>query len=137
MVAIAQKTLSFEEFLNWDDKSGRSFELVNGVAMPLSEPTAKHEDVVDGLYRLLVDHCQSLNLPYLPRQSKQVRLNSHLAPFSRTGKMPVPQEINFLVEHASCLFIKGLLRMLQYLRLNAPPGESESSRKADIVVFVK
>ncbi|MCC3507366.1 MULTISPECIES: Uma2 family endonuclease [unclassified Microcoleus] len=94
MVAIAQKTLSFEEFLNWDDKSGRSFELVNGVAMPLSEPTAKHEDVVDGLCRLLVDHCQSLNLPYIPRQSKQVRLN-------------------------------------------AAPGESESSRKADILVFAK
>ena len=94
MVAIAQKTLSFQEFLNWDDDSGRSFELVNGVAMPLSEPTAKHEDVVDGLCRLLVDHCQSLNLPYVPRQSKQVRLN-------------------------------------------APPGESESSRKADIVVFAK
>ena len=94
MVAIAQKTLSFEEFLNWDDDSGRSFELVNGVAMPLSEPTAKHEDVVDGLCCLLVDHCQSLNLPYVPRQSKQVRLN-------------------------------------------AIPGESESSRKADIVVFAK
>jgi Uma2 family endonuclease len=94
MVAIAQKTLSFEEFLNWDDDSGRSFELVNGVAMPLSETTAKHEDVVDGLCRLLVDHCQSLNLPYVPRQSKQVRLN-------------------------------------------AAPGESESSRKADIVVFAK
>ena len=94
MIAIAQKTLSFEEFLNWDDDSGRSFELVNGVAMPLSEPTAKHEDVLDGLCRLLVDHCQSLNLPYVPRQSKQVRLN-------------------------------------------AGPGESESSRKADIVVFAK
>ena len=94
MVAIAQKTLSFEEFLNRDDDSGRSFELVNGVAMPLSEATAKHEDVVDGLCRILVDHCQSLNLPYVPRQSKQVRLN-------------------------------------------AAPGESESSRKADIVVFAK
>lgn len=94
MIAIAQKTLDFEEFLNWDDGSGRSFELINGVAMPLSEPTAKHEDVVDGLCRLLVEHCQSLNLPYVPRQSKQVRLN-------------------------------------------AAPGESESSRKADIVVFAK
>ncbi|WP_366665003.1 hypothetical protein [Microcoleus sp. bin48.metabat.b7b8b9.023] len=72
MIAIAQKTLSFEEFLNWDDGSGRSFELVNGVAMPLSEPTAKHEDVVDGLCRLLVEHCQSLNLPYVPRQNKGV-----------------------------------------------------------------
>ena len=94
MVAIVQKTLTFEEFLNWDDGSGRSFELVNGIAMPLSEPTAKHEDVVNGLCRLLVDHCQLLNLQYVPRQSKQVRLNS-------------------------------------------APGEIESSRKADIVVFVK
>ena len=30
---------------------------------------------------------------------------SHLAPFSRTGKMPVPQRGNFLVEQASCLFL--------------------------------
>lgn len=94
MVAIVQKKLTFEEFLTWDDGSGRAFELVNGVAMPLSEPTAKHEDVVDGLCRLLIDHCQSLNLSYVPRQSKQVRLNS-------------------------------------------APGENESSRKADIVVFAK
>ena len=62
--------------------------------MPLSEPTAKHEDVVEGLCRLLSDHCQSLTLPYIPRQSKQVRLNS-------------------------------------------APGQNESSRKADIVVFAK
>ncbi len=94
MVAIVQKKLTFEEFLNWDDGSSRSFELVNGVAMPLREPTAKHEDVVDGLCRLLIDHCQSLNLLYVPRQSKQVRLNP-------------------------------------------APGENESSRKADIVVFAK
>jgi hypothetical protein len=31
----------------------------------------------------------------------------YLAPLSATGKMPVPQKINFLVEQASCLFIKG------------------------------
>lgn len=94
MIAIAQKPLTFEEFLDWDDDSGRSFELVRGVAMPLSEPTARHEDVVDGLCRLLVDHCKDLELPYVPRQGKQVRLNS-------------------------------------------APGENESSRKADIVVFAK
>lgn len=94
MVRIAQKPLTFEEFLNWDNGSGRSFELVQGVAVPLSEPTAKHEDVVDGLCRLLVNHCQTLDLPYVPRQSKQFRLNT-------------------------------------------APGENESSRKADIVVFAK
>ena len=94
MIAIAQKPLTFEEFLDWDDGSGRSFELVRGVAMPLSESTARHEDFVDGLCRLLVDHCKDLQLPYVPRQGKQVRLNS-------------------------------------------APGENESSRKADIVVFAK
>ncbi|NEP62234.1 MAG: Uma2 family endonuclease [Symploca sp. SIO2G7] len=94
MVAIVQKPLTFEDFLNWDDCSGRSFELFQGVAMPLSEPTAKHEDVVDGLCRLLNNHCQDLNLPYIPRQNKQIRLNN-------------------------------------------APGENESSRKADIVVFTR
>jgi len=94
MVAIAQKPFTFEDFLAWDDGSGRSFELINGVAMPLSEPTAKHEDVAEGLCRLLIDHCNTLNLPYVPRQSKQVRIST-------------------------------------------APGENESSRKADIVVFTK
>ncbi|MGV0028855.1 Uma2 family endonuclease [Phormidesmis priestleyi] len=75
MVAIVNKSLTFEEFLGWDDGSGRSFELVNGVAMPVSEPNAKHEDVVDGLCQLLSNHCQSLQLPYVPRQGKQIRLN--------------------------------------------------------------
>ena len=94
MVAIANQTLTFEDFLTWDDDSGRSFELFKGVVMPLSEPTAKHEDVVDGLCHLLVNHCRQLHLPYIPRQGKQVRLNT-------------------------------------------APGENESSRKADIVVFAK
>ena len=94
MVVIANQTLTFEDFLTWDDDSGRAFDLIKGVVMPLSEPTAKHEDVVDGLCHLLVNHCRQLNLPYIPRQGKQVRLNT-------------------------------------------APGENESSRKADIVVFAK
>jgi Uma2 family endonuclease len=76
MVAILNQPLTFEDFLNWDDGSGNSFELVNGVVVPLSEPNAKHEDVVDGLCRLLVNLCHSLDLPYVPRQGKQVRLRS-------------------------------------------------------------
>ncbi|MEM9219389.1 MAG: Uma2 family endonuclease [Cyanobacteria bacterium P01_F01_bin.150] len=92
--AIAQQTLTFEKFLDWDDGSDRSFELVRGIPMPLSEPTARHEDVVDGLCRLLGDYCKNLNLPYVARQGKQVRLET-------------------------------------------APGQPESSRKADIVVFAK
>ena len=67
--------------------------IVRGIPIPLSEPTTK-QDVVDGLCCLLIHHCQSQNLPYIPRQNKQIRLLSAL-------------------------------------------GESESSRKAAIVVFTK
>ena len=38
--------------------------------------------------------------------------DSHLAPFSRTGKMPVPQRVDFLVGWASCPPVKGLLTMV-------------------------
>jgi len=32
--------------------------------------------------------------------------------------MPVPQKVDFLVERASCPFIKGLLTMVQHLNFN-------------------
>ncbi|MEG5183768.1 hypothetical protein QUB28_08245 [Microcoleus sp. B4-C3] len=32
--------------------------------------------------------------------------------------MPVPRRVNFIVEQASCLLIKGLLRMVQHLSYN-------------------
>ncbi|NJM76429.1 MAG: Uma2 family endonuclease [Acaryochloridaceae cyanobacterium RU_4_10] len=89
MIAILNQPLTFEEFLNWDDGSGRSFELVNGVTVPLSEPNAKHEDVVDGLCSLLVSHCQSLNLPYVPRQGKQVRLKSDGSEYESSRKADI------------------------------------------------
>ncbi|MEG4524448.1 hypothetical protein, partial [Microcoleus sp. C2D2] len=42
--------------------------------------------------------------------------NAATSQYSRlTGKMPVPQRVDFLVERASCPFIKGLLTMLQHL----------------------
>jgi Uma2 family endonuclease len=84
MVAIVNKLLTFESFLAWDDGSDglrptegqRVFELVKGVAVPLSEPNARHEDVVDGLCRLIADYCQDQNLDYIARQNKQVRLKA-------------------------------------------------------------
>lgn len=67
-----QQPLTFEEFLAWDDGSGRSFELHDGFPMPISDPNARHEDVADVLCQLLVDHCQTLDLPYVPKRQKQV-----------------------------------------------------------------
>jgi len=41
--------------------------------------------------------------------SRIVGYSLHLAPFSRTGKMPVPQKINFLVEQAGKPVHKSLI----------------------------
>jgi Uma2 family endonuclease len=92
MYASVTPSLTFEEFLSWDDGSGRTFELIKGVPVPLSEPNANHEDLIERLCSYLEAHSREQNLPYVSRQSKQVRLK-------------------------------------------AEPGDKETSRKADIVIF--
>lgn len=69
-----EKPMTFEAFLKWDDGTERSFELVDGIPVPITEPNAKHEDVADELYRLLGNHCKENDLPYVPKRSKQVLL---------------------------------------------------------------
>jgi Uma2 family endonuclease len=76
MYAAAIEPLTFAEFLAWDDGSGRNFELVDGIPMPLSEPNANHEDLIERLCTYLEAFCQQQNLPYVSRQSKQVRLKT-------------------------------------------------------------
>jgi len=76
MYATVPKPLTFEEFLIWDDNSGRDFELLDGIPVPLSEPNANHEDLIQRLCAYLEAHCLEANLPYISRQSKQVRLKT-------------------------------------------------------------
>lgn len=76
MYAALPKPLTFEEFLAWDDGSGRAFELLDGIPVPLSEPNANHEDLIQRLCAYLEAYCQDNNLPYVCRQSKQVRLKT-------------------------------------------------------------
>jgi Uma2 family endonuclease len=76
MYATVTKPLTFEEFLAWDDGSGRDFELIDGVPVPLSEPNANHEDLIQRLCACLEAHCLEADLPYVSRQSKQVRLKT-------------------------------------------------------------
>jgi Uma2 family endonuclease len=94
MESIAGEGLTFKSFLagEFGSNLGQSVELRTGVVVPIYEPTARHEDLVDGLCRFLMDHCRSAGLPYISRQGKQVRLRSE-------------------------------------------PGGTESSRKADVVLF--
>jgi hypothetical protein len=76
MYASVTKPLTFEEFLAWNDGSVRDFELLNGVPVPLSEPNANHEDLIDRLCTYLENHSQENNLPYVSRQYKQIRLKT-------------------------------------------------------------
>ena len=75
-IATVQKPMTFEEFLAWDDGTGGDFELIDGFPMPINDPNAKHEDVADDLCFKLSDHCLKLNLPYVPKRSKQVKLKT-------------------------------------------------------------
>jgi Uma2 family endonuclease len=76
MYAAVTQSLTFEEFLAWDDGSGRDFELMDGVPVPLPEPNANHEDLIQRLCAYLEAHCVAADLPYVSRQSKQVRLKT-------------------------------------------------------------
>jgi Uma2 family endonuclease len=74
MVQVALKPLTFDEFLAWDDGTGRNFELIDGFPMPLNDPNANHEDLAARLSTYIDNLCIALDLPYIPRLSKQIRL---------------------------------------------------------------
>ncbi len=77
MFATVAEPLTFEAFLAWDDGTGRSFELRDGMPMPITEPNAKHEDLIQRLCAFLDHHCVAQDCPYVPRQSKQIRLGNN------------------------------------------------------------
>ncbi|MCU0570053.1 MAG: Uma2 family endonuclease [Oculatellaceae cyanobacterium Prado106] len=77
MYTTATQSMTFEEFLAWDDGTGRDYELRDGFPMPVVDPNAKHEDVADELCVILAAHCKDLNLPYIPKRQKQVMTGTH------------------------------------------------------------
>ncbi|WP_199307017.1 hypothetical protein [Alkalinema sp. FACHB-956] len=68
--------MSLEEFLAWDDRCDRLYELIEGMPLPIDDPTADHEDVADTICDLLKAHCLAQNLPYVPKRSKLVAIGS-------------------------------------------------------------
>jgi len=89
MYTTLTKPLTFEEFLTWDDSSGRDFELLYGVPVPLSEPNANHEDLIQRLCAYIEAYCLKENLPYVPRQSKQIRLKTESHEKERSRKADI------------------------------------------------
>ncbi|NET31514.1 MAG: Uma2 family endonuclease [Cyanothece sp. SIO1E1] len=72
----ALSILTFEEFLSWDDGTAKLFELDDGVPVPIKDPTANHENVIDSLWKWLDNHCLSQELPYVPKRGKQIKLKT-------------------------------------------------------------
>ncbi|MGJ3252079.1 MAG: Uma2 family endonuclease [Elainellaceae cyanobacterium] len=76
MVQSISTPMTFDDFLEWDDGTERSFELIDGVPVAITDPNATHEDVADGLCALLTEHCRALNLSYVPKRSKQLKIET-------------------------------------------------------------
>jgi Uma2 family endonuclease len=89
MYAALTTPMTFEAFLAWDDGSGRNFELLDGVPVPLSEPNANHEDLIQRLCSYLESHCQENGLPYVSRQAKQIRLKTQPNEKERSRKADI------------------------------------------------
>lgn len=49
MYATVTQPLTCEDFLAWGDRSGTAFDLIDGVPVPLSEPNANYEDLIERL----------------------------------------------------------------------------------------
>ena len=76
LIPSQSSPLSLQEFLVWDSGDDRLYELIEGEPMPMSDPTANHEDVADNLCDLLRLHCLEKNLPLVPKRSKLISIGS-------------------------------------------------------------
>ena len=97
-------SLSLEEFLDWDDGSDCLFELIEGEPVPMSDPTADHEDVADDLCDLLKQHCLNYQLPYVPKRSKLVTVGS------RNGKATARRADILVFDQVEWEQMKGMSR---------------------------
>ena len=105
--------LSLQEFLQWDDGSDQLYELIEGEPVPMSEPTADHEDVADDICDLLKSHCQTHNLPLIPKRSKLI------ATGSRNGKDTARRGDIVIFEQTEWQRMKGLSSSA--MAYSAPP----------------
>jgi Uma2 family endonuclease len=119
MIATDTQPLTFAEFLVWNHETEGDFELIHGIPMPISEPTANHEDRVDALCELLLNYCRELNLPYVPKRSKQVKLKTELGEKEKSRKADI------------VVFAKD-----EWLRLKASPSPAAAYVPPPMVIEV-
>ena len=76
LISSSLSPISLQDFLVWDSGDDRLCEIIEGEPMPMSDPTANHEDVADNLCDLLRLHCLEKNLPFVPKRSKLISIGS-------------------------------------------------------------
>lgn len=76
LISLSPSPISLQDFLVWDSGDDRLYELIEGEPMPMSGPTAHHEDVADNLCDLLRLYCLEKNLPFGPQRSKLISIGS-------------------------------------------------------------
>ena len=82
--------MSLQEFLAWEDGSDQRYELIEGEPVPISDPTANHEDVADSVCDQLKQHCLENKLPFVPKRSKLISIGSlHGRETARRGDIVV------------------------------------------------
>ncbi|BAY90695.1 MULTISPECIES: Uma2 family endonuclease [unclassified Tolypothrix] len=73
MVATPVTSITFEEYLTYDDGTGFHYELVGGRLELMNPPTIQHFLIVDFLDTLLKSEIKRLNLPWLCFRESGVR----------------------------------------------------------------
>lgn len=75
-LSVIHLPMSLQEFLTWDDGTDQLYELIEGEPVPMSDPTANHEDVADEICDQLRQHCREKKRPFVPKRSKLISIGS-------------------------------------------------------------
>jgi len=94
--------MSLQAFLAWDNGNGKLYELIEGEPVPMSDPTANHEDVADDICDQLKFHCQDKGLLLVPKRSKLIAIAS------RSGKETARRGDIVVFKQAEWQRMKGL-----------------------------
>lgn len=101
-LTVSPLPMSLQAFLAWDNGDGKLYELIEGEPVPMSDPTANHEDVADDICDQLKLHCQEKQLPFVPKRSKLILIGS------RSGRETARRGDIVVFEQAEWQRMKGL-----------------------------
>lgn len=101
-LSVLSSPMSLAEFLAWAGSGDQLYELIEGEPVPMSDPTANHEEVADDICDQLNDHCQANALSFVPKRSKLISI------VSRQGRETARRGDIVVFDRAEWQRMKGL-----------------------------